>query len=836
MKRLVLILTLTLFFHFIGSAQLNVNSGMTPTQLVQNVLVGTGVTVSNVTFTGGVNALGNFSNGNTTNLGLNNGVVMCTGSIFDIPQAVSNFASIDLGLPGDADLDALTSNSSYDAAVLAFDFVPISDTIKFRYVFGSEEYPEFVGSTYNDVFGFIVNGPNPSGGNYVNRNIALIPGTALPVTINNVNAGSYSTYFVDNQGLGGTTIVYDGFTTVLTAWLKVTPCQQYHIKMAVGDIGDGIYDSGVFLEANSFTSNSTSVQTTYTNPSVSTSTAVEGCNNATVTFNLGAPAAVPTTISWTIGGTATNGVDYTLIPTSVTIPIGLSSGSIIIDALLDGLTEGTETVILTVQALICGQPVIVTVPIADNSPLTAVCSPDVTICAGSTTISVTPSGGYGTIAYNWNNGAGTNSSASVSPVVTTNYVVTVSDLCGSTATDNVTVNFGTLTTNAGNDVTICNGQTVALTATNGGTYAWSNGGNTATINVSPATTSTYIVTITSNGCTATDDVVVNVNQNPVPTTTSVDATCSVNNGSATVNPSGLTYNWSNGQNTQTISNLIAGNYTVTVTDGNGCSATTNAIVNSTFDIVLSMSMTEEICGHGDGTASVSASGGMGTGTYNYTWSSGQSTSTITNISAGTYTVTVDDGICTKVGSITVINNPGPVADFNVAPSVMSIEQAICTFTDNSIGGPVLWSWNFGDGTSGSGSNVVHTYTYVGSFIVTLYVTDANGCIDSIQKVVEVKDIFTVYIPNTFTPNGDGNNDFFAPTGVNIDLNNFAMYIFDRWGKMIYKTFDLSKPWNGRVNNKKGDVNAVLGVYTYRILLKEKEGVKHEYFGKITVLP
>ena len=103
---------------------------------------------------------------------------------------------------------------------------------------------------YNDVFGFFVSGPNPAGGNYTNYNVARIPGTAVPVTIDNVNSGSYSSYYVNNGT--GLTVVYDGFTTVLTAWCLVTPCNQYHIKIAIGDAGDGAYDSGVFLEENSF--------------------------------------------------------------------------------------------------------------------------------------------------------------------------------------------------------------------------------------------------------------------------------------------------------------------------------------------------------------------------------------------------------------------------------------------------------------------------------------------------------------------------------------------------------------------------------------------------------
>lgn len=128
-----------------------------------------------------------------------------------------------------------------------------SDTLYLKYVFGSEEYPEYVLNLYNDVFGFFVSGPNPLGGDYSQKNIAIVPGSdpELPVSIDNINnvIPSYPEYYVDNTG--GMTIEYDGFTTVLYAKLPIIPGEEYHIKMAIADAGDGILDSGVCLEENS---------------------------------------------------------------------------------------------------------------------------------------------------------------------------------------------------------------------------------------------------------------------------------------------------------------------------------------------------------------------------------------------------------------------------------------------------------------------------------------------------------------------------------------------------------------------------------------------------------
>jgi len=160
-----------------------------------------------------------------------------------------------MGQPGDALLSSLIPGyTTNDAAVLEFDLIPVGNILEFQYVFASEEYLEWVGSNYNDVFGFFISGTNPGGGNYLNENIALIPGSNTVVCINNVNDSMNSAYYVDNLGLNGTSIVFDGFTTVLIAQASVVPSSTYHLKMAIADAGDFAYDSGIFLKAQSMKS------------------------------------------------------------------------------------------------------------------------------------------------------------------------------------------------------------------------------------------------------------------------------------------------------------------------------------------------------------------------------------------------------------------------------------------------------------------------------------------------------------------------------------------------------------------------------------------------------
>lgn len=242
-------------------SQIILNDSLTPVEMVE-FLVGYGINFSNVEYTGADTARGIFDNGSSTNLGVNQGLVLTSGCLGVIPGPNDNgSAGISNNEPGDSLLTSIVNCPTYDASVIEFDFEPVSDLMWCKYVFGSEEYPEWVGSTFNDVFGFFVTGPDPSGGMYINKNIALVPGTNIPVAINSINSASYPEFYVDN--LNGQTIQYDGFTTVLDAMCPVIPGETYHIKMAVADASDGIFDSGVFIEKSSFESQGYAIFNSY---------------------------------------------------------------------------------------------------------------------------------------------------------------------------------------------------------------------------------------------------------------------------------------------------------------------------------------------------------------------------------------------------------------------------------------------------------------------------------------------------------------------------------------------------------------------------------------------
>lgn len=253
-----LFLVFCLFGFNSSFAQLTVYGSGATAQSVADSLGGSGIGISNPVITGGSSSYGFFTEPGGV-LGIPAGILLTTGSISNaLGPNNSTSQSAGNGTSGDVQLNLLTSGISQDACILEFDFVPLTDTVHFQYVFASEEYNEFVNSSFNDVFGFFISGPGlPS-----NYNIALLPGTNAYVSINNVNNGNSSgasagpcmncTYFTDNTG--GTVTEYDGYTTVLTATAILVPGTMYHMKLAIADVSDGAYDSGMFLSSGSFAS------------------------------------------------------------------------------------------------------------------------------------------------------------------------------------------------------------------------------------------------------------------------------------------------------------------------------------------------------------------------------------------------------------------------------------------------------------------------------------------------------------------------------------------------------------------------------------------------------
>ncbi len=287
-------------------------------------LAGSGVSVSNVAYTGDNRAGGMFTGG-TSSIGFDSGIVLDTGKVqtYSTDSACSQGVegpntcyeaigsnpagpsgtdnSTDFGLPGDSNLDTLTGSSTQDAAVLQFDFVPQQSTVQFSYVFSSEEYSDYANTGFNDVFGFFVN----------NQNCALVPSTSQPVSVNTINNGNDQSggdttahnpqYFRDNvQPSPSIDSQMDGLTTVLTCTASVTAGQTNHMKLAIADTSDGALDSAVFLQAGSLISGT----------AVNTSLSGGGQSGATITVPLSTAVTDSATLSGANAATATGTVNY----------------------------------------------------------------------------------------------------------------------------------------------------------------------------------------------------------------------------------------------------------------------------------------------------------------------------------------------------------------------------------------------------------------------------------------------------------------------------------------------------------------------------------------------
>jgi len=207
-------------------------------------IVGTCNTVLSASLNTGVGSTGTFTYSGT-NVGISKGVILTTGSVSDVANPQTFFCSVANGNNyADPDLTSIVSNARFDVSTLEFVFQvtdPAARSITFNSVFGSEEYPQYVGSTYNDIVKIFISGPKPCGGNYVKQNICN-------VTINTYNAGSNASQFVANYSLNYPDIAWGGYTTKISNTFDVVPCQTYTVKIAVADAGDGILDSGVLIE------------------------------------------------------------------------------------------------------------------------------------------------------------------------------------------------------------------------------------------------------------------------------------------------------------------------------------------------------------------------------------------------------------------------------------------------------------------------------------------------------------------------------------------------------------------------------------------------------------
>ena len=782
------------------NAQLTTSTSMTPTQLVEDVLVGSGVAVSNVSYTGHPEALGSFT-GTGTNLGLTNGIVLTTGTVLNSggifggngPHGPndSGSAGTDNSQPGYGPLTGLAGTDTYNAAVLQFDFVPQSDSVRFRYVFGSDEYPEFVDGGFNDAFAFYISGPG-FGGTY---NMAQIPGGGGVVSIDNINNGNSNSgpcqncsYYINN-GTGSNApyngsafyIQYDGFTVVLEAKAQVQCGETYHLVIAIADAGDGAYDSGIFLEANSLASFAPIEMTADLELDAFGNNAhmAEGCETATVTITrANSMAGVAQTIPIIVSGSAIEGTDYSNIPPSVSFAAGQTTASFTIDAFADALAEGDETVIIQLdQPDPCGITNYITLNllIKNTAPLQVSVPGESVYCPGEFVgLDATVTGGLPPYTYSWSTGDVTED-VFVAPMTTTTYTLTANDMC------------------------------LQIPA---------SGSGVVTVPVYPP------ITI----MTSPDTSVLCPN-------TPINFFAEATGGEGT-----FSYTWMEGNTVIgtgpviTVSPMVTTTYTVLMTDGCGTPIQHNITDNVIASVLeLVMSPDQLICPGDTATIFVVASEGLGN--YTYFWHHSGETTASVYVSPDytqSYTVSVEDDCHTyHIDGTTTVEVVRPNANFEVLNNEPMVDLPV-SFQNLTTGG-VNWFWDLDNGQTSTMNSPVTTYGHWGWYDVTLIAYNEIGCTDTVTKPVYIKPEFYFYAPNAFTPNADRFNNTYEVSVIG--ATEFLFQIYDRWGNMIYETTDMYFKWDGIY---KGEI-PFDAVFLYKARVVDRENVPHEYDGHIVIL-
>lgn len=629
-SRIFLVSTFALLLGSTTFSQITVTNTQTPASLVQNVLLGFGVTATNITVNGSAlnatNVQGNvtYFDANGTTFPIPSGVLLSTGN-GDAAIGPNTVGGLSDNVPATANvstdphLNAIAAANPTNGVVLEFDFVPAGDTISFNYIFASEEYPEFSPSTFNDAFGFFLWGPGisgpyvqagyPSGG----TNLAIIPGTSTAVTINNLGpgAGQFPQFYANNLGGAtyGNAVQYDGSTVTLSANATVQCAQTYHIKLAICNVGDQGWDSGVFLQANSFSSEA--VQVAVATVSGDT-TVLEGCTTADLMF-IRPQSQIGDTlvVSYDITGTATQGVDYPGLQNPIVFLPGQDTIVLTIDPTADGFPDNLEYITITATTItICGDTVVSsgTLFILDTVDL-VITEPDPTVlCANdSVLVNVTSTGGTDPHTYSWNDvNNQTGSSAYLSTVFGTmtgsvDYIVTVTDGCGYTHFDTVTVTLNqtlVVDTVLSFPSAACLPTGAVSGSASGMTgvpfYQWTGpgAGNPSFIdatvwqNLSPGW---YYFTVTDNVCQANDSVFVDVNDPPVASFTAApESGCTPLSVAFTNSSQNATnFQWNFGGNIVNVVGTAPQTYTFTnsaviqliASDASGCADTSYASVS-----------------------------------------------------------------------------------------------------------------------------------------------------------------------------------------------------------------------------------------------------------------
>lgn len=805
---------LVFFSLHVKSQTMSVTPNHTATQLASR-LIGRGVILpgTGMSLNCNTQANGTFINVNPTpnlSLAIDTGIVLCTGRVLTVSgdtginanrlaQASKNWGNTTT----DAQITSLAGSAAIqrDLCFLQFHFIPQGDTAFIDYAFASEEYPEYGCSQYVDAFGIFVSPPASTSF----TNYAKVPGTNVNVSTNSINdtmkQTGWTNYVNYCQSLGSGApfiqhytgnlvnnhIVYDGMTKTLRAVIPVSPFQTHTMKIAIADIADGFFDSGIFLKQYSFTSKIkleiTEKRGTNGVPTPDTIKLIEGCNPGVIRFSRLATTS-PITVNASFSGSSSAN-DYTAAA-SFTIPTGSSTFLYNIQAILDSLKETPESlrIVFSVPSINYSDTVLIIIRDFAGGINIFGGKRDTSVCAGRTLplFYTTTDNSYN---FTWSPAARLTCTSCSNPIYTApNLTVFTTDTIklrisavGCPASDTpilVRVQpFPILSLNP--NLAYCKGDSAQLQVTpnplsSNYTYSWTPASWLSSTTISnpiakPPSTQTYkVVVSTSGGCrdSAISQVKVSIIRDEIDSLIAVKTSCGINNGSIRIkvktgsisNPP-YQYSINGGVNfvaSNVFNGLAAGTYNLAIRNVAGCRIDTTIVVSvGTSAPSANFVIDSTSCGLNNGRARIISKSGVKPITQ--TWRLGTtviSTDTfIDNRPSGLYTLNIQDSLGCSIQYMIPIGVSSPTSTSRtVSQPNCGLNNGVITIIPSGGVAPYRYLWSTGDTVSIISSKGSGTYVHT--------LTDAKGCIQRDTIVLNSSNGIQVTKSSTISTCGQSN--------------------------------------------------------------------------------
>ncbi len=865
-----------------------VSNSATPDSLVNSVLLGNGISAMNLTFNGSSGSTANtqfgyFSNG-MGSIGLQSGIILATGGT-QVAMGPNNSPSESVPISDESEITSepdlqqiIGPVAIHDVAVLEFDFQAEGDTLRFRFVFASEEYNEYTCSPYNDAFGFFISGPGISGNpNYENnaRNIARIPGTNVPVGINTVNQGFSGTfgansvcnaassgwqnnhiYFVNNaNNTDSATTQFDGFTVPFLIEIPVVCGGIYHIKLAIADGVDRNNDSAVFIEAGSFSSEvPLEVVMSVDQPDFDQQ-ALEGCSSFELHLSRTDSSRTKTVYIRT-NGLINPDLVMSGLPDFVEFAVGEGHKTILVETHNDYVFSGDQNFTFEfLQPAVCGlDTAIISIPafITDRIALEVDYPSSVWLaCDENGTINILPQGGNPPYEITWNQSGLTGFQPDLSNQANNLISATIKDFCN---LNQVTIEtmverevFPEMAVSLTDSIQFnCLNPVFIEPVVTGGSgdclYSWQLNdieiSNQAILNEIIADPGTIVFNLVDR-CAGLKSAQIEAIQEINPMSVSLgNDTTALCTEVMSLTPDvqggfgGHTFLWYRNQNQVSSSpvftflpeNTVSIRVEITDACGQKAGDTVFVFVENP-ELIVHLPTDTVICKGDLLSLTPLVSGGFGD--YTYFWPlTGSTAAAISTMPAvnQTYTCEVTDACSTKTVVTIEIEVQEVIAAFgfdyeNENRPLQNFSSPQCHY-----------EWILPDGTI---SNLFEPYFEPESgreSTVFLTVQNELGC--EANSVEFYDPPLRIFIPTAFTPDGDGLNDVFKAEGQFV--GTFHLMIFDRWGRPVFESHDIDTGWRGD-NISQDDYAVGNGTYAYRYVAKSITGKVSEGRGQVLMI-